>query len=194
MKDLLNRAKSGDLDAFAELFEPLRHKIYAVACRLTGPDDADDVVMDTFLKAWEVLPGFRGGSSLSTWLCKIARNKALDALRKRSTRNRHFVPDEHVKSETAFMVDLQQTAPDREVVRKESRQELMQAVMQLPEAHRTALLLRYVDGLSYLEIAATTGVAIGTVMSRLFHGKRKLRTLMSQVPEDPQNEQGEKLQ
>ncbi len=194
MKDLLHRAKAGDLDAFAELFEPLRRKIYAVACRLTGPDEADDVVMDTFLKAWKVLPGFRGGSSLSTWLCKIARNKALDALRKRSTRNRHFVPDNDVKSEMAFQVDLRQTAPDREVLRKESRREVMQAVMQLPEAHRTALLLRYVDGLSYLEIAATTDVAIGTVMSRLFHGKRKLRALMSKGPEDRQDGPGEEVQ
>jgi len=191
VENLLHRAKAGDMDAFAELFEPLRPKIYAVACRLTGPDEADDVVMDTFLKAWEVLPGFRGGSSLSTWLCKIARNKALDALRKRSTRSRHFVPDENVKSEIAYQVDLQQSAPDREIVRKERRSEVMQAVMQLPEAHRTVLLLRYVDGLSYLEIAATTGVAIGTVMSRLFHGKRKLRTFMSRDSEDnPDGQEG----
>ena len=67
-RELIARARRGDNEAFARMFEQLRPMVFSVACRLVGPDDANDVVMETYLKAWKSLPKFRWGSSLSTWV------------------------------------------------------------------------------------------------------------------------------
>ena len=82
-KALLEKAGNGDMDAFAELFEPLRSMAYAVACRIVGANDAEDVVMKAYLKAWQSLPRFRGGSSTKTWLYRITYNVTCDWLRRR---------------------------------------------------------------------------------------------------------------
>jgi len=79
----LERARKGDVEAFAEVFEALRPLVFSVANRLVGPNDAEDVVMETYLKAWQGLPRFRGKSSLKTWLYRISRNCSLDFIRSR---------------------------------------------------------------------------------------------------------------
>jgi RNA polymerase sigma-70 factor (ECF subfamily) len=172
---LLEQAQRGDIQAFAQLFEPLRGKIFAVACRLVGPDDAEDVVMDTFVKAWKSLPGFRGGSSLKTWLFRIASNRARDLLRRRRPTVDATPVDTETRAAWPELTDPTQPGPDELAAENEDGVLLGRALAELPAAHRNALLLRYVDGLSYSEISAATGAAMGTVMSRLFHAKRKLR-------------------
>ena len=168
------------MQAFTELFEPLRRKIYSIACRLVGPDSAEDVVMDTYLKAWKALPAFGGRSSLSTWLCRIACNTAMDVLRSR--KNTVSLPEPGGQPDDAApeVADVAQDSPDAAAARRESRDIVTQALQQLPEPHRATLLLRYADDLSYTEIAAATNVSLGTVMSRLFYAKRKLRAVLSE--------------
>ena len=176
-RDLVRRAASGDMDAFAELFEPLRGFVYAVAYRLVGPDNADDVVMDTFLKAWRGMPRFRRGSSLKTWLYRVAHNCALDHIRARSRRGEVPLPDDDPENYRQ-LPDTKQDSPDHIMERNEDIQRVHQALTRLPDVHRIALQFRYTDGLSYSEIAAATGVSIGTVMSRLFNGQQKLRVIL----------------
>lgn len=175
------------MDAFAALFEPLRARIYAVAFRLVGPDDAEDVVMDTYLKAWRALPRFAGRSSLSTWLCGIARNQSLDLIRRRKVRHRGRVADRDSEDRVAEVDDPTQTGPLDAMQSLEDQALCRRALAALPEPHRHALLLRYVDGLSYLEIAAALDISMGTTMSRLFNARRKLRqqveTLTAKSPE-----------
>lgn len=179
--ELLGRAQQGDLDAFAELFEPQRKAVYAVACRLVGPVDAEDVVMDSFLKAWQALPRFGGRSSLQTWLYRIAHNCAVDFLRARERRKEQAPAfRETAEDALARLPDPDQERPDEVLAGDETARAVAEALGRLPPEHRTTLELRYTDGLDYSEIAAATGVSIGTVMSRLFYGKRKLKKLLQE--------------
>ncbi len=162
------------MDAFAALFEPLRTRIHAVAYRLVGPDDAEDVVMDTYIKAWQALPTFAGRSSLSTWLCGIAGHQALDLLRKRAVRQRGRVESREDEDALARAEDVTQAPPTEALERSEDTAWCSRALAALPEMHRQALLLRYVDGLSYREMSSALDISIGTTMSRLFNAKRKL--------------------
>ncbi len=185
---VLKQAQQGDMQAFVELFEPLRTKIYAVVCRLVGPHDADDVVMDTFLKAWKVLPTFGGRSSLSTWLCRIAHNKALDFLRRRQLMDRRQVHERDEDMDTIQrLADPAPRHPAAELAAEETRIWVRQALDRLPDKLRIVLLLRFVDDLSYAEIAAATGISLGTVMSRLFNAKRKLRAILKEQSEDDES-------
>lgn len=173
---LLKRAQRGDMEAFAQLFEPLRPLVHKAVCRLAAPDDVDDVVMDVFLKAWQAIPRFRGGSALSTWLYRIAHNCCLDAIRKRQRRRESMLSQ--MGEDEAPLPDIpdeRQLMPDQAMGNAERAAIVRTGLAEVPTDHRTALLLRYVDGLTYGEIAAATGVSVGTVMSRLFYGKRKLK-------------------
>lgn len=176
----MDKARNGDVDAFAELFEPLREMVYAIAYRVVGPNDADDVVMETYLKAWQALPRFGGRASLKTWLYRIARNCAIDFVRKRSRRKERVLTPEEEEGRERQFADEKQPSPDEVLSRRELVHDVRGALARLPDLHRIALELRYADGLSYNEIAAATGVSIGTVMSRLFNGKRKLRKLLEE--------------
>lgn len=182
---LLEAARQGDMEAFVQLFEPLRPQVYAVAARLVGPDEAGDVVMDAFLKAWEALPKFRGRSSLKTWMYRIVSNCALDRLRSRERRREESLS--FGDREQAWARDVPDEATDPPGVRVE-RTEMVEAIRraihELPPQHRCVLELRYVDGLTYGEIAAATGVPLGTVMSRLFHAKRQLRAALKRHTSD----------
>lgn len=176
----LAKAQKGDAEAFAGAFEALRPSVFAVACRLMGPDDAEDVVMETYLRAWQALPNFEGRSSLKSWLYRIAFNCATD-LRRRRQRSPEVRPEptEDGQDPVERVADPGAVQPDEVLEADEIRQRVFQAMRRLPDEHRVALELRYTDGLSYAEIAAATGVGIGTVMSRLFNAKRKLeRALM----------------
>jgi len=177
---LLDRAKAGDVEAFAELFEGLRSRIFTIAWRLVGPNDAEDVVMDTYLKAWKALPGFSRRSSLATWLYRIAHNCAVDVLRRR----RPGAEEGGGTPDIEALPDHRMRTAGEATIAAERVLEVRQALNGLSPEHRTALLLRYTDGLSYAEIASASGVSIGTVMSRLFNGKRKLQQLLRPLVEE----------
>lgn len=178
MSVLLQQAKSGDMDAFAQLFEPLRGKVHGAVIRLVGPDHVEDVVMDTFLKAWQGLPRYSGFSSLSTWLFRIARNCALDHIRREKVRRTDSLDDEAYRSGGRQVEDTHMENPAELLIRSEAVQSVREAVALLPVSHRDVIELRYVDELSYAEISSVLGISIGTVMSRLFHGHAKLRKLL----------------
>lgn len=168
------------MDAFAEVFEGLRRDVFRVACRLVGEDDANDVVMEAFLKSWQALPRFRGGSSLKTWLFRITYNCAVDTLRARQRAHTIRLADLQPgnEEEEPEIKDERQKPPDQLAADAETAVQVNRALEQLPAEHRTALLLRFADGMTYAEIASATGVSIGTVMSRLFNGKLKLKKVL----------------
>lgn len=178
----LAKAQTGDAEAFAKAFEALRPSVFAVACRLAGPDDAEDVVMETYLRAWQALPNFEGRASLKSWLYRIAFNCATD-LRRRKQRSPEVRSELSEDGQDAVerVADPDAVLPGEVLEADETRQRIGQALQRIPAEHRTALELRYVDGLSYAEIAAATGIGIGTVMSRLFNAKRKLQRALQEI-------------
>ncbi len=177
---LLKKAKQGDMEAFAGLFEPLRPKSLAIASRIVGPDEAHDVVMDAFLKAWKALPGFSERSALATWLYRIVWNCAADHRRASLRRRENRLPEDEA-GQTLDIPDSAADSPADKVASRDLGRQLDASLGQLSDELRIALMLRFADGLSYREIAAATNVQIGTVMSRLFHGRRRLKALMDQI-------------
>jgi RNA polymerase sigma-70 factor (ECF subfamily) len=183
-KQLIERARNGDTEAFAEIFEQYRPLLHSLAYRLVGANDCEDVVMDTYLKMYHGLAGFRGTASLKTWLCRILHNCATDYLRQSQRRESRYVselPEMEVPSLVEALPDSRETAPDRMAADRDLGRLLRQAMAQLNEEQRTALLMREADGLSYREIAVATGAAVGTVMSRLFHAKRKMQRTLREM-------------
>jgi len=146
-------------------------------------DLAWDVSQDAFVRVHEHLAEFRDESSFSTWLHRIVARLAIDALRKERPGRRNDVADvpEAVLREAApgVLGTALGTDPQETVLRRELSARMTEALGQLPDLHRSILVLREMDGLSYEELAERLGIPRGTVMSRLFHARRKMQVLLA---------------
>jgi RNA polymerase sigma-70 factor (ECF subfamily) len=159
---LARRAADGDRAAFDEIVRRHRDRVYAVGLRICGNEaDAEDVLQETFLAAWRALGGFGGRAQLSTWLYRIATNRALDLVRGR----RPQMPLEAVP-EPAFPTDAVEGAATRRAV--------LAALARLTEEFRAAAVLGDVLGLTPTEVAAVLEVPVGTAKSRLFRARSLL--------------------
>ena len=162
------RARAGDTAAFAALVRRHQDRVFGFILRMLDTrDEAMELTQDVFVKAWPALPGWRPEARFSTWLLQIARNAALDQLRRR--RLIQFAPLDDG-------MDVADTAPGPEA-RYASRQRqalLENALQQIAAEHREILLLREVEDLSYGELAAVLGIAEGTVKSRLARARAAL--------------------
>ena len=182
--ELLQKAQNGDFGAFAELTEPFRQSACEFLSRLTDEDSAEDVFMTAMLNAWRALKSFNGKSSYRTWLFSIARYAALDHLRKIKSRNEISSDDEESTAAVADIRDDSATPPSEEIEKEERSRIIEKVLQQLPEPHRTVLILYYYQDFQYSEIADTLGISIGTVMSRLHHAKAKLEKALKPYQED----------
>lgn len=175
-QELVAAAKRGDEGAFETLFNHHQRRIYVLAFRYTRiREDAEDIVQQTFQKAFVHLQKFEGKSPLSTWLTRIAINQALMLLRSR--RGQHEVPiDDSSSHEATPALELVDTSPDPEAsyLQTEKTQSLSAAMRQLRPGMRKAIELRGLGELSNRDTAAHMGVSIGTVKARVFHARRKL--------------------
>lgn len=180
---LVASATAGDRGARQELFTCHREAAYRVAYRITGrAEDALDVVQDSFIAAFAKLDRFQGESGFRTWLLRIVTNRALDFLRARKVRL--AIPLDTVgdgaaptpAARTAGRID----APSAPAETRELGERLRQAVETLPAEQRAVFSLYATGEMTYGEIAEVLGIPIGTVMSRLYHARRRLR---EQVPD-----------
>jgi RNA polymerase sigma-70 factor (ECF subfamily) len=174
---LLARYAAGDREALEELFRRHRSVAYRVAYRLLGNDaDALDAVQDGFIKALTHLPGFQGRSSFKTWLLRVMSNAALDfgrQRRRRETLSLDGVVDSEGDTPHTFF------DPALGLERADLRQLLNQALATLSEAQRRTFVLHADGELSYREVAEVMDISIGTVMSRLFYARQKLRAFLA---------------
>jgi RNA polymerase sigma-70 factor (ECF subfamily) len=176
---LVQSAQQGDTAAFEKLFVRYRARAYAVAVgMLKQPEDAMDVVQEAFIKAYRYLPRFQGASTFYTWLYRIVVNQAIDHMRrKRRAPSVNF--EDHVQNspESVQLAGMPtvEALPFARSEEEELQSKLQEALSELPEHHRAVVVLREIEGMSYEEIASVLGVPRGTVMSRLFHARRKLQ-------------------
>ena len=173
-EELVTGAAAGDRAALEELFRRYRQLAYRVAHRLLGNEaDALDAVQDGFVKALMHLAQFQGRSSFKTWLLRVVSNAALDLGRQRGRR-------ESLALETLRLRSEQEPgpAPDHGLEREDLRRDLQAALDQLAPAQRQTFVLHAEAELSYREVADAMGISIGTVMSRLFYARQRLRTLL----------------
>src|SRR5580700_2318403 len=182
---LVAGAKTGDARAFELLVERHERKIFSMAQRITrNREDAEDVVQQSFQKAFIHLKKFEGKSLFCTWLTRIAINEALMLLRRK--RGSHEVPVEEssTKTESAPPLDFLDSAPNPEAsyLDREQEQILSAALHKLKPGIRKAIELRELDELSTGETALVMGLSVSAVKGRVFHGRRKLRETLRQSP------------
>ena len=177
-EQLLARWHQGHREALEELFQRYRVVAYRVAYRLLGNEaDALDAVQEAFVKALTHLSGFQGLSSFKTWLLRVVSNASLDFGRQRGRRETVSMdllgPKQRENIEPLVVVE-----PSRDLERADLRQRLQSALAELPPAQRQTFVLHAEAELSYREVAAVLGISIGTVMSRLYYARQKLRALL----------------
>jgi RNA polymerase sigma-70 factor, ECF subfamily len=181
---LVTAAKAGQYDAFESLVNRYEHKIYRLGLNITGnPEDAEDVLQETFLKAFENLPRFREDSRFYTWIVRIAVNQALMKLRKRRTDRSVSLDDPIEEDGEVIPRDFADWKPNPEQLlgRTETRETLEKAIQDLPPSFRTVFMLRDVEGLSTEETAEMLGLSISAVKARLFRARLRLREELSKV-------------
>jgi RNA polymerase sigma-70 factor (ECF subfamily) len=182
---LVARARKGDRAAFGTLVMRHERKAYAVALGMVkNPDDARDLVQEAFIKVWRSLAAFEGQSAFYTWLYRIVANLCIDHLRK--GRSHLAYDDERVHDEENLPGTqelLPRTAglhPGRAFESKETGLAIQRALETLPDAQRAVLVMREVEGLSYREMARAMGCSEGTIMSRLFHARKKMQAALAE--------------
>jgi RNA polymerase sigma-70 factor (ECF subfamily) len=181
---LVARAKAGDLSAFTELVRHYDRRIFRMAKQITQNDeDAEDVLQETFLKAYSRLDSFQGESKFYTWLVRIAVNEALMKLRKR--RSDRTVPlDEPIdtgEDEVVREIAVWDENPEETYSREELAKILDQAIQSLKPAYRTVFVLRDIEELSIEETAKILNLSISAVKSRLLRARLQLREKLTRL-------------
>lgn len=179
---LVARAKQGDTAAFEQLVRQYDRQIFRIAQHITqNREDAEDIVQDAFLKAYQKLDQFQGNSKFYTWLVRIAVNESLMRLRKRRTAKTVSI-DEDIETEDGSMPrDLADWSPNPEQMygQSELAEILRKTVQGLPPGFRTVFVLRDVENLSTEETAETLGLSVPAVKSRLLRARLQLRERLS---------------
>ena len=178
---LLRRAQNGDPEAFGRLMEPLEQLVWRVCWHYTGNREAaEDCGQEAMIRIWRNLANYRGECALESWVYRIAANCCMDWLRKKK-RDRS-VSVEPLR-EQGF--DPADTSPGtaEQVVAKDERQRLREAISLLPDEQREALILTQLEKVPYEEAARALGVSEGTIKSRVNRAKTRLKELLSEERE-----------
>lgn len=187
---LIAQAQQGDHQAFRRLVERHQRRAFVIAFGLVrNEQDARELVQDAFLRVYRSLGSFQGGSSFFTWLYRIITNLSIDLIRKPGRRdaeldeNRREL-DESDDADFPLLSRLDGADPADGVRRGEIAARLQTALDALPDYHRTVIVLREVEGMSYDEMAEAMQVSKGTIMSRLFHARQKLQRALADCYEE----------
>ncbi len=189
---LVEAAQASNQEAFAELVRRYQTKIYNLALRYTNDTEtAMDIAQDAFVRAWQMLPKFRGEANFYTWLYRIAMNLCIDRHRRALVRGEpQKVSLEDLVIERQRFEEAEEDAdlwweesdasePEAEILRQEMRQKVWEAIQQLPPLLRQVVLLREYEGLSLQEIAKITKTNVGTIKSRLYQARQHLKRLLA---------------
>ena len=178
---LLRKAKQGDPDAFGRLMEPLEQRIWRICWHYTGDREAaSDCGQEAMIRVWRGLSTWRGDNAFESWVYRIAANCCLDWLRKKK-RDRSESMD--ALQDQGFDPADQAPGTEARVLAADEQRQLREAIAALPEEQREALVLTQLEGVSYAEAAAITGVSEGTVKSRINRAREKLRELLAEERE-----------
>ncbi len=174
----MEAARQGDQDVFEQLVRAYEKRVFALTLRMCGnPEDAAEAAQEAFLAVWQGLKFFRGESSFSTWLYRLASNACVDLLRREGRHRAAAGPsldDEELRLETADPAPTPQEAAER----AELRRQIENGLRALPAEYRQVLILREMHQLSYEEIGQTLSLDPGTVKSRISRGRKRLQKFL----------------
>ncbi|HSH24367.1 MAG TPA: RNA polymerase sigma factor SigW [Massilibacterium sp.] len=176
-KHIIKKVKKGDHQAFAELVELYKTRVYYVCYRLLGnKEEAEDAAQETFLKVFTSIDQFDLSKKFSTWLFRIATNTSIDRLRKKKPA---YSLDAEMKNEDGQTMSQQLKAetktPEENVETKEVQEWVQEAIQSLPTKYRTVISLKYINELSLKEISEILDIPVATVKTRLHRGREALR-------------------
>jgi len=181
----VGRARTGDADAFRVLVERHSRSLFRLAFRMTGnQQDAEDVVQESFLRAYKQLGKFDERASFGTWLYRIAANCSLDLVRSRKRRSEHLAPQESSGSEMDDPVTLLpalEPTPDRMAFSGEVRERVEKAMQELSPTERTAFVLRHFEGMCMEEVSRVLDCQPGAAKHSVFRAVQKLRRALEPV-------------
>src|SRR4051812_23442092 len=180
----VSRARDGDAEAFRLLVERHSRVIFRVAYRMTGNEhDADDVVQETFLRAYRQIDHFEERANFSTWLHRIAVNCSLDLLRARSRHDKHHAGTTVFDGEEEREIEIPSSdpQPDRLVLSAELQKHVAAAMDNLSGNERTAFVLRHFEGMPVEEIGRTLGIQVNAAKHTIFRAVRKLREALEPI-------------
>lgn len=179
---LVERAQRDDVGAYDELVRRYQERIYATVYHMTSNhEDANDLVQETFIKAYRALKTFKGDSSFYTWVYRIAVNKTINFLKQRKNRVHMSLNDVDFNAEKDpdLVALVSDKTPRRDLNLSELQDKLNAAMLKLSEHHRMVVILHDIQGLSHEEIATIMDCNIGTVRSRLFYARQQLQAYLT---------------
>ncbi|WP_088105807.1 RNA polymerase sigma factor SigW [Halalkalibacter urbisdiaboli] len=183
VKRIIQNVKRGDEEAFGELVELYKDKVYQVAYRMVGNvQEAQDVAQEAFLRAYTNIERFDEQRKFSTWLFRITTNVAIDRLRKKKP---DFSLQDEISGADGLTYETQiaadQELPEEQVVTLEMQAWIQHEINQLPLKYRTAIILKYIEDLSLKEISEVLDMPVSTVKTRIHRGREALRKRMRHV-------------
>jgi len=179
---LVRQARDGDLQAYDELVQRYQERIYATIYHMTSNhEDANDLAQETFIKAFQALRSFKGGSSFYTWVYRIAVNKTINFLKQRRHKGHMSLNelDFNAENDPDLVALVSDKTPQRDAGLNELKKKLNEAMQRLSEPHRLVVTLHDVQGLPHEEIAEIMECNIGTVRSRLFYARQQLQGFLA---------------
>lgn len=175
---LVEKLKAGDSDAYDKLVQEYSGKMYRLACRLAGPEEAEDLVQESLMQIYRSMPSFRGECSIGTWVYRITTNVCQDYLRRKGRRSwRHLFSIDWLKSEIDRELPSPGLQPQEIAEIRDDLEQLRMAIATLPIEQRAVLVLHDLEQLTYQEVADVLGIKVGTVKSRLFYARKKVRNI-----------------
>ena len=172
---MISRCQQGDQEALKEIFDKYHKKVYRIAYGVVRQrEEALDIVQEVFIKLFRSIKNFKGRSQFYTYLYRMVMNTAIDHARKAG---KQFISslDEEGSFEPSDNIEK---GPERVLLQKELEERVKSAMDKLPAEQKAALIFRDVEGLSYQEMAEAMGCSIGTVMSRLHYGRKRVQELL----------------
>jgi RNA polymerase sigma-70 factor (ECF subfamily) len=180
--ELVERARAGDLEAYDQLVRRYQERIYSTVYHMTANhEDANDLAQESFIKAFQALSSFKGGSSFYTWVYRIAVNKTINFLKQRKNRSQLSLNDLDLNAENDpdLVALVSENTPRRDAGLSELQEKLNTAMQKLSDHHRLVVTLHDVQGMSHEEIAKIMDCNVGTVRSRLFYARQQLQAYLS---------------
>jgi RNA polymerase sigma-70 factor (ECF subfamily) len=178
--EVISRCQRGDQEALKEIFDKYHKKVYRIAYGVVRQrEEALDIVQEVFIKLFRSIKNFKGRSHFYTYLYRMVMNTAIDHARKKGKQLISSL-DEEGSFEPSDEVEK---GPERILLQKELEERVKRAMDKLPAEQKAALIFRDVEGLSYQEMAEAMGCSIGTVMSRLHYGRKKMQELLKDYVE-----------
>ncbi|MBK0382413.1 sigma-70 family RNA polymerase sigma factor [Pedobacter sp. SD-b] len=179
---LVERAKTGEQKAYAELMQRYKDSIFFMVLKMVNnKDDAMDITVTTFAKAFENLEKYRPEFAFSTWLFRIATNGSIDFIRKKkiATTSIDVLNGGENNEDRVFEIKSDVLNPEETSIKKQQTEQLKEIIDKLPPRYKTLIILRYFDELSYEEIAEQLDLPLGTVKAQLFRGRDLLSNVLS---------------